>query len=128
VYDAKTQSYKNANGETRQGEGAFRERLESAMTCAAKPAPEQRAVGNANQPFCVDTSRTDTSGDHYVTQRCLDGSVRESGTGTRNLAIWQWRTTTHADGSHSGGMGRNVFLANLERLKKCDVYPREGLK
>ena len=152
VYDAKTQSYKNANGETRQGEGAFRERLESPTTCAAQSSPEQRTGVNANQAFCVDTSRTDTSGDHYVTQRCLDGSVRESGTGSRNGAVWQWRTTTHSDGSQSGengcgvswnydakadryettlgerGMGRNVFLANLERLKKCDVYPREGLK
>lgn len=147
TYDAQTKSYKNENGETRQGESAFRERLESPLTCGAKPAPERPASANANQPFCEETSRTDTSGNRILVQRCLDGSVRESGTDSRNGTIRQWHTTVLSDGSQGGengcgvswnydaktdryetslgerGMGRNVFLANLERLKKCDVYP-----
>jgi hypothetical protein len=148
TYDAQTKSYKNENGETRQGEVAFRERLESPMPCAAKSAPERPAGANSNQPFCVETSRTDTSGNRYLMQRCLDGRVRESGTDSRNGTTRQWHTTIHPDGSQSGengcgvswnydaktdryetslgeqGMGRNVFLGNLERLKRCDVYPR----
>ena len=79
-------------------------------------------------------------------QRCLDGSVRESGTDSRNGTTREWHTTIRPDGSQSGhngcgvswnydaktdryetslgeqGMGRNVFLANLERMKRCDVY------
>jgi hypothetical protein len=148
MYDAQAKSYRNENGETRQGESAFRERLVSAMPCAAKSAPERVAVANSTQPFCEETSRTDMSGNRYLVQRCLDGSVHESGTVSRNETLSEWRTTIHSDGSHSGqngcgvswnydaktdryetslgekGMGRNVFLANLERFRKCDVYPR----
>lgn len=147
TYDAQAKSYRNENGETRQGEGAFREWLESPMPCAAKSAPAPSAGANPNQPFCVETSRTDASGNRYLMQRCLDGRVHESGTETRNGATWQWHTTIHPDGSQSGtngcgvswkfdaktdryetslgeqGIGRNVFLANLERIKKCEVYP-----
>jgi hypothetical protein len=148
TYDAQTKRYTNDNGDTRQGESAFRERLESPMPCAVKSASPPRAGANSNQPFCVETSRTDTPGNHYMMQRCLDGSVRESGTDARNGTTRQWDTTIQPDGSQSGkngcgvswnydakteryetslgeqGMGRNVFLANLERLKRCDVYVR----
>ncbi len=145
TYDAQTKSYKNENGETRQGEGAFRERLESAMPCAARSAPERPAGANSSQSFCTETSRTDTSGDRYVSQRCVGGIVRESGTDSRTGATWQ--STILPDGSLSGGsscgvswnydaktdryetslgeqgIGRNVFLANLERIKRCTGYP-----
>jgi hypothetical protein len=148
TYDAQTKTYKNENGETRQGEDAFRERLESPMPCATKSTPEPPAGANSNQSSCVETSRTDTSGNRYLMQRCLDGSVRESGTDSRNGTTREWHTTILPDGSQSGhngcgvswnydaktdrfetslgeqGMGRNVFLANLERLKRCDVYAR----
>lgn len=144
TYDAQTKSYKNATGDTRQGESAFRERLESPTPCAAKSAPD-RPAANSNQPACTETSRTDTSGDRYVSQRCLGGSVRESGTDSRTGATWQ--STILPDGSLSGsnscgvswsydaktdryetslgeqGLGRNVFLANLERIRRCTGYP-----
>jgi hypothetical protein len=147
TYDAQTKTYRNENGETRQGERAFRERLESSVACVAESAPERPAGVNVNQPFCVETSRTDTSDNRYLVQRCLDGSVHESGTVSRNGTMSEWRTAIHPDGSQSGqngcgvswsydartdryetslgekGMGKNVFLANLERMKKCDVYP-----
>ncbi len=148
TYNVKTKRYVNENGETLEGDDTFRARLETPMRCAARPVPARPPDSTSNQPFCTDTSRTDTSGNSYVRQRCLDGTVRESGTDLRNGTIREWHNTTHADGSQSGengcgvswtydaktdrfetsigenGMGRNVFLANLERIKKCDVYVR----
>jgi len=148
TYDVQTKRYANENGETRVGEEAFRARLEAPMTCAAKPVAARPPDSTSNQPFCTDTSRTDTAGNSYARQRCLDGTVRESGTDLRNGTIREWRNTIHPDGSQSGengcgvswkydaktdrfetsigenGMGKNVFLANLERMKKCDVYVR----
>jgi hypothetical protein len=148
MYNGQTKTYVNDNGDTREGEAAFRERLESTTPCAARSVSARPASAASNQPFCTDTSRTDASGNQYVTRRCLDGSIRESGTDLRNGTSREWHNTIHPDGSQSGdngcgvswsydakaeryetslgenGMGRGVFLANLERLKKCDVYVR----
>ena len=146
TYNAQTQRAVNERGEIREGEAAFRERLESPAPCAARPVAAQAVAVTSKQPFCTDTSRTDTSGNSYLRQRCLDGTLRESGTDLRNGTTRDWYNTIHADGSQSGqngcgvwwkydartdryetsigeqGLGRSVFLANLERFKKCDVY------
>jgi len=87
--------------------------------------------------------RTDASGNRYVSQLCLDGSIQEAGTNPRTGSIWQ--STIFPDGSRSGsnncgvswsysavtdryetslgekGMGRNVFLANFERINHCEA-------
>ncbi len=141
TYDAQTQTYKNDKGDTQQGEAAFRERLESPAPCAAPSAPARPAGANANQSSCTETSGTDTSGNPYVVQRCPGGITRESGTDTRTGTMWQ--NTITPDGSLSGsnscgtswkydaktdryetslgekGMGRTVFLANIERIRRC---------
>lgn len=141
TYDAETKSYKNDDGDTRQGEAAFRERLESPAPCAAQSAPARAAGANANQSPCTETSGTDSSGNRYVVQSCPGGITRESGMDSWTGTLWQ--NTILPDGSLSGsnscgvswnydaktdryetslgekGMGRNVFLANLERIRRC---------
>jgi hypothetical protein len=81
------------------------------------------------------------SGNRYVEYGCGGGIVRESGTDLATGTLWQ--NTILADGSLSGsnscgvswkydartdryetslgetGMGRTVFLANLERIRRC---------
>lgn len=123
--------------------GFAQNKPDAAQSPAAPPASSA-----STEPFCTETSRTDISGNRVVVQRCQDGTVHESGTDLRNGTARQWRTTVHADRSQSGengcggswrydaktdryetsfgekGIGRNVFLANLERFKKCDVYAR----
>ncbi len=143
TFDAQTKTYRSESGEVRQGEDAFRERLESPAPCAGQsPAPP--AARASDQSFCTETSRTDSSEIRYVVQRCLDGTVRESATNPRTGATWQ--STTTPDGSQTGnnscgvswsynassdryetslgekGMGRNVFLAHLARINRCEVY------
>jgi hypothetical protein len=141
TYDAQTKIAKNDNEETRQGEAAFRERLESSASCAAPSPPERSAGAGASQSGCTESARTDTSGNRYVVFSCGGGLVRESGTDLRTGTLWQ--NTILPDGSLNGsnscgtswkydaktdryetslgekGMGRAVFLANLERIRMC---------
>jgi hypothetical protein len=141
TYDAQTKSARSDSGETRQGEAAFRERLESAVPCAAQSAPARSASADGSQSGCTETSRTDTSGNRILVHSCLGGIVRESG--TDSLTGTMWLNTLLPDGSLSGsnscgtswnydartdryetslgekGMGKAVFLANLERIRRC---------
>jgi hypothetical protein len=144
TYDPKTTLYVSDAGEVRIGLGEFRRRLASPAACP------NRHTGTVTsdttiRPLCgPETAHTDTAGNRYTRQPCQDGTLTESGMNPKTGTSWQ--STIWPDGSQKGnnscgvswsydaasdryttsigenGMGRNIFLANLERINRCEVY------